>query len=159
MNFTEQSFEQKFLIGLLILNFVFWVRLLWRIHISCRYNKIYYDSVKCDVESVECDVKRKKYAEEYIQNTYEKNMRCFNSHEKWEIGLGIPLALGLVAITCLSLRLPLPFPCSEIILFFGLLALDFAIATLTCEYRREIELQEFLEDVLVQNQNNSQQEK
>ena len=136
--------QPKFLFGLLILNVVFWVRLIWRIIISCRYNKIYYDSVR------EC-VCNGGYAEEYMQNRYEKNMRCFNSREKWVVGLGVPLVLGFVAIVWLSYCLAfVSLPCLKIVFCLEVVALAILLLVvplvLQCEYLREAALQKFLEE-------------
>ena len=153
--------EQEFLFGLWILNVVFWVRLIWRIYISCRYNEFYDDAVREDV-------KEKKCAEKYIQTRYEEKMRYFNSREKWLFGLGIPLIMGLVAIVCLSCHLMLAcFLWLKMVCHFDIIVLAFVfvvlvlvfiawvyalVCVLCCvfkklyyEYCREIELQCFLE--------------
>ena len=132
--------EQKFLIGLLILNVVFWVRLIWRILISKKYNKYYDDAVR---EAA----KEKKYEEKYIQNLYKKNMKGFNRFEKLVLGLGIPFGMGFVAIAFLICHLifgclswPKMVFCFEIVaLAFASIAFVFALIELFCKYYYESE--------------------
>ena len=137
--------EQTFLFGLLALNVVFWVRLIWRIYISIEYNKHYDDAVEKS-----CQAKNPKIGS--VEEYYEKNMRNFNKFEKWLVGLGAPLVLGFVAIVCLSHRLifvclqwPKTFFGFEVSTFiFWIIALvlvcgalAFAIVILVCEYCRQ----------------------
>ena len=144
---SEQTFEPTLLAVLWILNFVFLVRLIWRIYISMRYNR-YYDKA---VRKIVCNG---GYAEEYIQTPYEKEMRCFNGREKWVVGFTIPILMGLVAMECLSNRLLLYcYPwlktalCLEIITcIFWIIAVVAVLSILCCEYRRETALQKFLEE-------------
>ncbi len=122
-NFTEP----KFLFGLLILNSVFWVRLLWRIYISDEYNKFYDDAVEDSNQA-------KNPKAGTVENYYEKNMRDFNRFEKQLLGLGIPILIGFVAIACLLCSLSMPWPI--IILYFDIMALGFTIAILIPEIQK-----------------------
>lgn len=82
----ENMAEDKLLKALLLINVIFWLRLVWRIGVSWLYNRA-HSKFFLEISNPQKD--------------YQKRTKLLRVIDKYIIGLGVPFTMGIGAIICL----------------------------------------------------------